>query len=419
LKISEVRTANVCVPLSTLGKFEPVTMWYGTRYAALKTIIFLDTDEDVTGLGECWADASGTVHGLKRWIIGKDPFDVNGIEREINNPGNVRTVLGHLETPLLNVTGGMSMAIWDIIGKACNKPVYKLIGGKYRMQVETRYWMCDKPPEDQAAEAVKAVKAGWKAFKIKVGVNPEHDVACVRAVREAVGDRIDIGFDFNGSYPAGKAIWTIRKMEKYDPSHIEEPVNSANIDALAHVRKHVDVPILCCGHGCTTKETIQELVFKRAVDAVNLDLCRNGGFFETQRCAAVAEAGGLEASTHSSPGELGIATAAQLHLVTATPSFLEPGDSAYCKVLPPSEDIITKPFRYENGTLKAPEGPGLGVELDEEKFAKAKKRYETELDKWQHVRGRDPRVPARQLYYWFDYPERYEWQATQWRHRGH
>jgi len=205
-------------------------------------------------------------------------------------------------------------------------------------------------------------------------------------------------------------------MEKYDPSHIEEPVNSINVRAMARVRAHVDVPLLCCGPACTTKENIQELVFQGAADAVNLDLCRNGGFLETQRCAAVAEAGGLKASCHSSPGELGIATAAQLHLVTATPNFLEPVDSAYVKMLPPSEDIITNPFVYQNGTLKVPEGPGLGVEIDEEKCDKARRRYDTELDKWQHVIGRDPRVPARQFYYWFDYPEKYEWQANEWPH---
>jgi len=277
--------------------------------------------------------------------------------------------------------------------------------------------MCDKPPEDQAAEAVKAVEAGFRALKIKAGLNPEHDVNCVKAVREAVGDRVEIGFDFNGGYTAGKAIRTIKKMERYDPSHIEEPVDSINIGALARVRRHVDVPILCCGRGCTTKESIQELVFKDAADAVNLDLCRNGGFLETQRCAAVAEAGGLEASCHSSPGELGVATAAQLHLVTATPSWLEPVDSAYVKVLPPSEDIITRPFEYENGTLSVPEGPGLGIEIDEERFERARRRYETELDRWQHVRGRDPRVPSRQFYYWYDYPDKYEWQATEWPYR--
>jgi L-alanine-DL-glutamate epimerase-like enolase superfamily enzyme len=353
-------------------------------------------------------------------MIGQDPFDVNAIERTINNLGNVLTTMGHLppSRTVLQATGGISMALWDIIGKATNQPIYKLIGGKYREKVECRYWISDKHPEDQAEEAVKAVEMGFKALKIKAGLNPEHDLACVKAVREAVGPRIDMGFDFNGGYTAGEAIWTIKKMEKYDPSHFEEPVNSINVRAMAQVRAHIDVPILCCGHGCTTKETIQELVFHGAADAVNLDLCRNGGFLEAQRCAAVAEAGGLKASCHSSPGELGIATVAQLHLVTATPNFLEPVDSAYVKMLPPSEDIITEPLVYDNGTLTVPDGPGLGVEIDEEKFEKARLRYETELDKWQHVMGKDPRVPSRQFYYWFDYPEKYEWQATEWPSKG-
>ncbi len=418
MKITDVRAVNVCVPLSTFGTFEPVTMWYGTRFAALKTIIFLETDDGLTGLGEAWAPAVAAVHGLKRWLVGQDPFDVNAILRTINNPGNVLSVLGHLPVALLNVSGGLSMALWDLVGKAVHKPIYKLIGGGYRTQVECRYWMCDKPPQDQAAEAVQAVAAGFKALKIKVGLNPEHDVACVQAVHEAVGDRIDLGFDFNGGYTAGKAIWAIKKMERYDPSHMEEPVDSSNIPALARVRRHVDVPLLCCGRGCATKESILDLIRHDAVDAVNLDLCRNGGFLETQRCAAVAEAGGLEASCHSSPGELGIATAAQLHLATATPNWLEPVDSAYVKVLPPSEDIITRPFTYEAGALRAPDGPGLGVAIHEERFEAARRRYELELDRWQHVRGRDPRVPSRQFYYWHDYPEKHEWPATEWPYRA-
>lgn len=417
MKITDIRGVNVCVPLSTFGEFEPVTMWYGTRYAALKTIIFIDTDKGITGLGESWAPADGHLRGLRRFIVGQDPFDVTPIERTINNLGNVTTVIGHLPIELLNVTGGISMALWDIIGKTTGQPVYKLIGGKYRDRVECRYWMCDKDPEDQAEEAKKAVKAGFKALKVKYGVNPEHDLACVEAIRKAVGDRIEIGFDANGGYTAGEAIWTIKKMEKYDPSHIEEPVNSANIRALARVRAHVDVPILCCGPGCATKEGIQEMVFQDAVDGVNLDLCRNGGFLETLRCAAVAEAGGLKASCHSSPGELGIATAGQLHLATAIPNFLEPVDSAYTKMLPPSEDIISRPFVYDHGTLSAPEGPGLGVELNSKAFEKARRRYETELPKWQHVRGKDPRVPSRQFYYWYNYPEKHSWRASQWPYR--
>ena len=416
MRVTDIRTVNVCVPLSTFGKYEPVTMWYGSRYAALKTIVFVDTDEGITGFGETMAPGEGAIRNLKKWVVGQDPFNVNAIERRIANQGNVLSVMGVM-SGMLGVIGALDMALWDIIGKTTNQPIYKLIGGKYRDRVECRWWICDKDPEGQAEEAAKAVEAGFKAIKLKAGVNPEHDLECVRAVREAVGPRIDIGWDFNAGYTAGEAIWTIKKMEKYDPSHIEEPVPSSNVRALAQVRAHVDVPILCCGAGCTTAGRIQELVFHGAADAVNLDMCRNGGFLEAQRCAAVAEAGGIKASCHSSPGELGIATAAQLHLVTATPNFLEPVDSAYTKMLPPSEDIITEPFVYEEGTLKAPEGPGLGVTIDEEKFEKARRMYDTELDRWQHVTGPDPRVPSRQFYYWFDYPEKAEWPATKWPHR--
>jgi L-alanine-DL-glutamate epimerase-like enolase superfamily enzyme len=278
--------------------------------------------------------------------------------------------------------------------------------------------MGDKSPGPLKEEVAEAAKQGFKSFKIKIGLNIEHDVACVKAAREAAGPHLDIGFDVNGGYTAAEAIVAIHKMEQYDPSHIEEPVNSINIRAMAQVRAHTHVPILCCGHGCTTKETIQELVFQNAADAVNLDMCRNGGFMETIRCAAVAEAGGLKASCHSSPGELGIATAAQVHMVTCIPSFLEPVDSSYTKMLPPAEDIITKPFVYKDGTLTPPDGPGLGVEIDPDAFAKAKRRYEKELDKWQHVRGEDPRVPSRQFYYYHDFPENHEWQASEWQFRG-
>ena len=416
MKITDVRTVDICVPLSTHGRYEPVTMWYGSRYAALKTIIFIDTDEGLTGIGEAWAPAASKIEGMKSQLMGRDPFDVNAIERRINVTGNVLTTMGHLrtDTEVLNVTGALDMALWDIIGKAANKPIHALIGGRFRERVECRYWMGAKNPQGVAEELTKAVEQGFRSFKIKIGLNPELDLECVKAAREAAGPRIEIGFDVNGGYSVLEAVRTLRKMERYDPSHVEEPVNSANIRALAYVKEHTDIPILCDGPARTTKEQIQELVFQRACDALHLDLTANGGYLETQRCAAIAEAGDLKVSCHSSPGELGIATAAQLHLVTATPNFIWPVDSAYTKTLPPSEDIITQPFVYEGGSLKAPDGPGLGVEIDEESLQRAKHRYETQLDKWQHVVAPDPRVPSRQHYYWYNYSDKYDHSATEW-----
>jgi len=414
VKITDVKGVNVCVPLNLFGEYQPVSQWYGTRYAALKCIVFINTDAGITGLGECGTEGEHLLQGLKSRMIDKDPYDVNAILREINHQGRILFGTGHLDTRMLNVSGGISMALWDIIGKDCNKPIYKLIGGKYRERIELRAWLTDQTAEQQAEVAVKCVEAGWKSLKIKGGRNPEHDVNCVKTIREAVGDRIEIGVDCNGRYTAGMAIRTIKKMEKYDLSYMEEPTTSRNINAFAKVRRHVDTMLLCCGHGCTTKELIREMIEKDAVDSVNLDLVRNGGFLETQRCAAVAEAGGIVASTHSSPGELGIATAAQIYLQTATPNFTWCGDSGYMWVLPPSKDIITKPFEYDNGTLTVPEGSGLGIEIHKENFREARKRYETELEHWRHVIGRDPRVMATQHAYFYDYPEKYEWQDSEW-----
>ena len=422
MKITDIRTRNICIPLSTLGKHEPVTMWYGSRFAAIKTIIFIETDEGITGLGETSIGAGGDqrlFEQIKSRLVGRDPHDINSIERGMNLTGQVTTKLGHLldtsASSALNITGSIDQALWDIVGKAANEPIYNLIGGKYRDRVEARYWMGAKPPDKVADEVKRAVALGFKSFKIKIGLNPEFDVECVAAAREAAGPRIELGYDCNGSYSQLEAIRMLRKMEQFDPSHVEEPVDSSSVRALAEVSRHTDIPILCDGPARTTKEQILELIIQRACDAIHLDVVINGGFLETQRCAAIAEAGGLKVSCHSSPGETGIATAAQLHLVTATPNFIWPVDSAYTKLLPPSEDIITEPFTYDDGALTPPSGPGLGVEIDEDAISRAEERYANELPKWRHRFAPDPTVPSRQQYYFFNYPSKHQHDDAAWR----
>ena len=287
MKITDIRTRNICIPLSTLGKHEPVTMWYGSRFAAIKTIIFIETDEGITGLGETSIGAGGDqrlFEQIKSRLVGRDPHDINSIERGMNLTGQVTTKLGHLldtsASSALNITGSIDQALWDIVGKAANQPIYNLIGGKYRDRVEARYWMGAKPPDKVADEVKRAVALGFKSFKIKIGLNPEFDIECVAAAREAAGPRIELGYDCNGSYSQLEAIRMLRKMEPYDPSHVEEPVDSSSVRALAEVSRHTDIPILCDGPARTTKEQILELIIQRACDAVHLDVVINGGFLE-------------------------------------------------------------------------------------------------------------------------------------------
>ena len=188
-------------------------MWYGSRFAAIKTIIFIDTDEGITGLGETSIGAGGDqrlFEQIKSRLIGRDPHDINSIERGMNLTGQVTTKMGHLldtsASSALNITGSIDQALWDIVGKAANQPIYNLIGGKYRDRVEARYWMGAKPPEKCADEVKRAVAAGFKSFKIKIGLNPEFDIECVAAAREAAGPRIELGYDCNGSYSQLEAI---------------------------------------------------------------------------------------------------------------------------------------------------------------------------------------------------------------------
>ena len=164
MKITDIRTRNICIPLSTLGKHEPVTMWYGSRFAAIKTIIFIETDEGITGLGETSIGAGGDqrlFEQIKSRLVGRDPHDINSIERGMNLTGQVTTKLGHLldtsASSALNITGSIDQALWDIVGKAANQPIYNLIGGKYRDRVEARYWMGAKPPDKVADEVKRAV----------------------------------------------------------------------------------------------------------------------------------------------------------------------------------------------------------------------------------------------------------------------
>ena len=177
------------------------------------------------------------------------------------------------------------------------------------------------------------------------------------------------------------AIRTIKKMEKYDLSHVEQPVAPHDLDGMAHVRRHVDVPILACDPVLATKYDILRIVEKQAADMINVDPIRAGGMLACKKNCAIAEAAGISVCTHSTE-ELGIGTAGVLHLVTSTPNFLTPNDNSYHHL---SDDIITSPFKYEKGYLRVPEGPGLGIKVDLKKLEKYHQLYKS--GKLKHQKG--------------------------------
>ncbi len=368
MKITDVRTTMVSVPLSMAGRMQPVTMWYETRYANNECITYIDTDEGITGIG---------VQGEQRLImdvarprlIGKDPFDIEAVEKGLGD--NIRG-RWHLDTKTM---AAIDNALWDIVGKACGQPLYKLWGGKVNDPINVRYWIDCRSPEEQAREAAIGVQRGWKSFKIKLGTGPKEDLERVRAVREAVGDDVELCFDLNGGYPMHVAINTFKKMAKYNISSIEDPVpcfwpyDAGALDSMADIRRITGIPIAAHSHGPNCLEYVMALVQKRAADMLHLNVSYVGSILECKRLCAVAEAGGMIVTGQSTCAELGPRNALLLHLITSERAFRGTNDSSTHHLEPPASDIIKNEFRTVNGTLKVPEGPGLGVELDEVKVA--------------------------------------------------
>lgn len=383
MKITDVNIITVAVPLNLFDSYEPVTMWYATRYSSRHAVVFVETDEGIGGVGTCnihrnipGDTSESLLHLFKQKLIGQDPFNIRQIEALTKKVSAGRRP---------DAVAAIDHACYDIMGKAAGVPVYKLLGGKVHDKIRVEFWECCKSPEEIASDIKKAVDLGWTAFKVKIGTDPPTDILRVKAAREAAGDGIELGFDVNDAYTVPTAIRTIKKMEKYDPSYIEQPVPSWDIDGLADVKSHVDVPILCHSFYATKdKRSTLELVEKNAADMLNINPDYMGGLLYCQEIAAIAESGGIIAKCQSSCAELGPANASLLHLVTATPAFTTTNQNSNHH-LEKSGDIITEPFKTLNGCLSVPEGPGLGIEIDKDKLDKWHKAWVD--DKYGHKPG--------------------------------
>jgi glucarate dehydratase len=302
-------------------------------------------------------------------IVGEDPFDIEKINRIMLSRGWF-----FLEAAVLAMAA-IEMACWDIMGKETGKPVHKLLGGCYRKRIPLSFeigvdgWN----PKEAADEALRWVKQDIKTLKIKIGSDPGNDIKVVKAIREAVGPDIELRVDPNGVWSPATALRQINKLEKYDIQFVEQPLPRWDLDGLAYLRSKVNVPITTC-ESTYSHYDVYKVVRKGAADYVNLDPHRTGGLLNWKKAAAICEAADIGISLHSG-FENGVSNSANLSLYASTPHFVLAMESLYYLL---GDDIIKTPFRYKGGFMEVPEGPGLGVELDQEKMKKYKSS-ETEL----------------------------------------
>jgi galactonate dehydratase len=347
--------------------------------AGLRNYLFirLRTDTGLTGIGEAsleWQEK--TVQTIcHEWVegrvLGRDPFDIEAIigmmiRDQYQGGATVMTAIS-----------GVEIALWDLVGKACYQPVYRLLGGRYHCQIPAYangWYGGAQTPKEYAERAREVIARGYRALKFDpFGTawkdlsqeESEAAIELVAAVREAVGPKVALMIEFHGRLSLGSSVEMIHKLERFAPAWCEEPVAPENLDLLAEVKRQSHSPI-AAGERLYTLADFYRLTALRAVDVVQMDVAHCGGILVSKKVAAMAAVQDIRVAPHCSIGP--VALAACLHLDISTPNFMIQEAFAEFDV-PWRNDLVGGWNAIQNGECVVTDEPGLGLDLDADVIA--------------------------------------------------
>ena len=341
------------------------------------TFIKVETDEGLYGFGEASLGTqemalAGCVEDLKRLIIGRNALEIEKMRFEV-----YRDIYWKGGPVLMSAISGIEMAMWDIMGKYYNAPVYTFLGGKTKDKVKmyANGWFVGARTADEfAAKAKETVALGVKALKWDpfgkahltiTNEELENAVNIIGAVREAVGSKIDLLIECHGRFNPYTAIEISRQLEQFKPMLMEEPCPPDNIDAIAAVRRKSHIPI-SAGERVYSIFGFYDLFEKKAVDIVQPDIFHAGGILESKKIAAMAEAQHIPVSFHNPSGP--VSNAAILQLAATVPNFLIHEmmitDGSF------REKISDEHVVFDDGYILIHDKPGLGIEINEDEVKK-------------------------------------------------
>jgi L-alanine-DL-glutamate epimerase-like enolase superfamily enzyme len=335
-------------------------------------IVRIETDSGLVGLGEAQADIGffgETVEQvsfavddyLGPQLVGRDPADREHLMELIGYRGNSCA------------KSGIDLALHDLLGKALGVSVGTLIGGGHRRSVRVAVEIAGGTPDAMARRCLELMESGVRAFKAKIGGDPDRDCDRLRAIRDAVGPEVVLRADANQGYDVKQAIRLCRLCERHGVGLelLEQPVPAWDLRGMAAVSRAVDT-LIEADESCFTTHDAVEIVRHEAADVLNIKLSKAGGLLGAKKIAAVAEGAGLRCVVGTAWG-LGLEIAAKLHFASATPIVEETVEftelSFHPNLLAPPHDL-TLALPLSDGRLEAPDGPGLGVELDEAALAR-------------------------------------------------
>ncbi|MCM3714183.1 mandelate racemase/muconate lactonizing enzyme family protein [Alkalihalobacillus oceani] len=381
MKVTNLTVHVLQVPLETPFAFSQG--WVRQRSTVL---VEIETDEGITGWGESLCHglqppevaAAIIEHSLAPLVIGQDPFDVEVIWDKLftfTRPYHGGAVI--------NAMSAVDIALWDIVGKAVNKPVHKLLGGAYRTEImpyatgfyreETKQY-----PEAAIEEAQRHIEKGFRAMKLKTGFGMKVDVDYITAVRQAVGAEILLMADANCAYNAATARRILFELAEADADlyWFEEPLDPEDIGGYKEL-KGLTSTFIASGENQFGPIGFRDWVANRALDVLQPDLCSSGGFTACKRIAVLASTWNTMLNPHVWGSGVGLAASLQ-YLATIPPARL-----ALKPVEPMLEyDQSSHPFRSElifdqismneQGMVKIPSQPGIGVEINRQVINKYK-----------------------------------------------
>ncbi|WP_054311697.1 galactonate dehydratase [Mesorhizobium sp. 1M-11] len=371
-----------------------------TTYIVPPRWLFLkiETDEGICGWGEPVVEGraltvEAAVKELADYLVGKDPRLIEDHWSVMHRGGFYRG--GPI---LMSAIAGIDQALWDIKGRALGVPVHELLGGRCRDSIKVYSWIGGDRPSEVADGARQVVSRGFTALKMngteELQIVDSHDridaaVERVAAVREAVGPHIGIAVDFHGRVhrPMAKAL--VRELEPYRLMFIEEPVLSENREALKEIAAMSSAPI-ALGERLYSRWDFKHVFEEGAVDIIQPDLSHAGGITECRKIAAMAEAYDIAVAPHCPLGPIALAACLQLDAVSYNCFIQEQSLGIHYNT---GNDLLDYAknkdvFRYEKGFVAIPDGPGLGVEIDEDYVKeRAREGHRWRNPIWRHADG--------------------------------
>lgn len=335
----------------------------------------LMTDEGINGYGECTGGLEtlpnkGAVEELRSRLIGRDPTDIHGLMEFIR------------KTLFLsrggNAVSGIEIACWDIIGKMCGQPLYRLLGGKVRDKIRVYangWYQGPREPQAFADRALEIVEMGYtalkfdpfgKAYKFMSREEERRSLAIVRAVREAVGEDIDIMIEAHDRFNLSQAIRLGHMLEEFHPYWYETPVLSDNFERINEVARRINLPVIA-GERSHNPKDMAKLLSIGAIDLINPEILGMGGVSGLLDCFAIARGFDAYVAPHNAQSPL--CTAVNVHVDITQPNLLIQecfDDSSVAW----TDDVLIGYPKVKNGFIEPTDAPGIGIEINEEEASK-------------------------------------------------